>query len=239
MTKQKKILIIVGIIFFIAFATFYIDDYLRKASENPYRVGKAFSFAYMIGNKEAMKDWSDKSIHQKIEEENISDLSAHWNRFFDWDLFYLDKLERPAKEIIVATYTYNDEPSFSILPPSLASLPLHYSVVIEPIGGYSFWEKIKIFLYHNMPLHDKIFGFSFPTIKDRWLITDFYSKSKAEIEKRESGQYKKALQNENRVKGKVKEYLEESEKYLQSLNMIRENITAILKEQYQEVKNQY
>ena len=237
--KIKKNLIIIGVIFSIIFTTLYIDDHLRKDSENPHKVGKAFSFAYMIGDKEAMKGWSDESIHQKIEKENINDLSTHWNRFFDWNLFYLDRLERPAREIIIATYTYNDESSSLILPPSLVSLPLHYSVVIESMEDYSSWEKIKLFIYHQRPFFERKFGFHYPTVKDRWLITDFYSESNAEIAKVELSQYKEALEDEDKVKQKVKEYLEKSRNYRQYLKVIRENIVAIMGRQYQEVRSQY
>jgi len=154
---MRKLLIIISLIIGIIFIA---DDCFKSKYQNPLNVAKAFSYSYMIKDSENMKSWADKRIYGKINKLQYStpvdDSYRHWE-FFELVSF------RRLGYTIVCTYAYND----------YKNLPLFYSVVLEPTGPSSLWERVKDFIFYKIPFGDKFIGL--PHHKDRWLVVDFFT----------------------------------------------------------------
>jgi len=197
---MKKLLIIISLIIGIPSIIFIADNYFRSHSQNPFRVAKAFSYSYMIKNSEYMKSWADKKIYEKINELQYSTpVDSSYEDF--WEDFELVSF-RKLGNTIVCTYAYTD----------FDNLPLFYSVVLEPTGLSSLWERVKDFIYFDVPLGDKIVGF--PYSKQRWLVVDFFTDDDIEeyisvlLEKIEKGAWEDFL-----IETKQLEQWEQMKKY--------------------------
>jgi hypothetical protein len=144
------------------------DNYLRSNSENPLRVGKSFSYSYMTKDSEGMKSWADPIIYEKINKLQYSAPVCAYFANFARDLKLL--CSRKLGDTIVSTYAYDTYEDY--LP--IKDLPLFYSVVLQPTGLPSLWEKVKNFIYYDMPFGDEVFG-TFYQNKQRWLVVDFFT----------------------------------------------------------------
>lgn len=139
------------------------DNYLRSDSENPLRVGKSFSYNYMTKDSEGMKSWADPIIYEKINELQYS--APVYEGFANSTGYFELVCSRKLRNTIVCTYAYDD---------TYKGLPLFYSVVLEPTGSPSLWEKVKNFIYYDIPFGDELFG-TFYQYKQRWLVVDFFT----------------------------------------------------------------
>ncbi len=68
---RKKFYIIIGALIIILFLVFVLDNYSKSEFENPFRVGKTFSYSYMTKDQEHMKNWADKNTYKKMLTTNI------------------------------------------------------------------------------------------------------------------------------------------------------------------------
>ena len=134
------------------------DSYLRSDYENPFRVGKSFSYNYMTKDSEGMMSWADPIIYEKINELQYS--APVYESFANSALVCSCKLGNT----IVSTYAYD----------TYEGLPPFYSVALEPTGLPSLWEKFKNFIYYDVPFGDELFG-TFYHCKQRWLVVDFFT----------------------------------------------------------------
>jgi hypothetical protein len=89
---MKKLLVILFLIIAVPSIIFIVDDKFRKDYENPFWVGKAFSFCYMNKDAKRMKNWSDEKIYQKIDElqYSIPLISDDYSDFY-WRNFELGR----------------------------------------------------------------------------------------------------------------------------------------------------
>lgn len=152
------------------FIIFVVDDKFRKDYENPFWVGKAFSFCYMNKDAKRMKNWSDEKIYQKIDElqYSIPLISDDYSDFY-WRNFELVSSRRFGWSIVC---------TYSILPfADDERLPPFYSVVLQPIAPDSLWEKFRSFI-SDLPLGHKVFRP--PRHKERWLVLDFFTDDDSE-----------------------------------------------------------
>ncbi|MCK4825989.1 hypothetical protein KA005_60130, partial [bacterium] len=167
---RKRTLIVICLIIGICIPclVLILDDFFRSEQEDPFRVAKAFSYSYMTKDTEHMKSWAHKKAYEKIDDlqysTSVDDRSSGWDNF---ELVCLRKLGNT----IVSTYAHSpyQEPSFL------------YTAVLEPVGSHSLWERIKDFIYSDIPLGSKIV--KFPYYKQRWLVVDFFTKDEDGYEK--------------------------------------------------------
>jgi len=168
MRKRPLIVICLIIGICIPCLVFILDDFFRSEYEDPFRVAKAFSYSYMTKDTEHMKSWAHKKAYEKIEDLQYS--TSVDERLSVWDDFELVCFRRLGNTI-VSTYAYDlfEKP------------PFLYTAVLEPVGSLSLWERIKDFIYSDIPLGSKVVGF--PDYKRRWLVVDFFSKDENAYEK--------------------------------------------------------
>ena len=162
MRKRRLIFICLIISICVLCLIFILDDFFRREYEDPFRIAKAFSYSYMTKDTEHMKSWSYKEAHDKIEDLQYSTPSD--DRFSNYDDFKLVCFRRLGDTIVS---TYGQQIKFP------DELPIFYSAVLQPNGPYSLWERVKEFIYFEVPLGSKICGF--PRNKDRWLVVDFFT----------------------------------------------------------------
>jgi len=165
---MRKFLIILCLIIGIPSIVFIADDYLRSDYENPFTVGKAFSYLYMFKDSERMKSWADDNIYKKIDD---LEYSAPIIDFDDPPQFAADiweylELVSSCKlgYTLVCTYGYTAEYENS---------PYFYSVVLTPVGPDSLWERFKNFLHFKVPVVKYFVGMA--DVKLRWLVVDFFT----------------------------------------------------------------
>ena len=161
-SKTKKVFIILSIILCLPLI-YIVDDFFRKDYEDPFKVGKRFSFGYMLEDKSHMKSWSDKKFHDKIDKLPY-EAPVHYGEIEGHFWKSLDLVSsRKIGFTIVCTYALIE----------FDRLPLFYTVVLEPVAPSSYWERFKNFVYFKIPLGDKILNKL--SKKDRWLVVDFFT----------------------------------------------------------------
>jgi len=158
---MKKFIIIVLLIICIPSIIFITDDKIKGYYENPFKVGKVFSYYYMTKSLEDMKSTADKIIYEKIDD--LQYLAPYNYDDNSWDNFGL-VCSRKFWHTIVCTYTYYEYGK---------NLSFLYSVVLKPTGLPSLWERTKDFIYIKVPFGDKLI--SSTTHKQRWLVVDFFT----------------------------------------------------------------
>lgn len=161
---RKKLLIIIPLIISVPFLIFILDDFVRREFENPFRVGKMFCFSYVTQYSRNMKIWADKEVYNKIDNLQYSTRlslpgSAEEFAYKKFDLVCSRKLGNT----VVCTYVLD----------FFKESPFCYSVVLQPVGALSLWERVKKIISFEVPLGNKIVGF--PHSKKRWLVVDFYT----------------------------------------------------------------
>jgi len=146
------------------------DSYFEKDYENPIRVAEAFAYSLMVKDAKHMKSWSCKEIHNKIDKlessqfpDYLTSVAAGGHRSH----FKLVCFRRLA-DTIVCTYALTDVGFLDFNP-----APLFYTVVLEPLGPNSLWERVKEFVCFEVPFGDSIIGH--PLTKQRWLAVDYYT----------------------------------------------------------------
>lgn len=197
--RIKYLIIIIFVTLAFLILLFIGDSYFKKDYENPLRVAEAFACSLMVKDAKHMKSWSCKEIHNKIDKLESSQfpdylLSVADERF--GSNFKLVCFRRLA-DTIVCTYAL-DNSTFLFNP---HNTPLLYTVVLEPCGPISLWERVKEFVYWKVPFGENIFGY--PHIKQRWLAIDFHSEDNLEeLYAQKIQEFKELLQ---KVKTSVKE----------------------------------
>lgn len=158
---MKKFIIIIFLIIGIPSIIFMGDNHLRSDHENPFRVGRAFSYNYMTKDSEAMASWADPTIYEKID--GLQYLAPYNYGTNSWDIFEL-VCSRKIWNTIVCTYAYYEYDK---------NLSFLYSVVLKPTGLPSLWERTKAFIYLKVPFGDNFI--SSTVHKQRWLVTGFFT----------------------------------------------------------------
>ena len=158
---MKKFIIIIFLIIGIPSIIFIADDKIRSYYENPFKVGKVFSYYYMTKSSEDMKSKADKIIYEKID--GLQYLAPYNYDTNSWDIFEL-VYSRKIWNTIVCTYAYYEYGK---------NLSFLYSVVLKPTGLPSLWERTKDFIYLKVPFGDNFI--SSTVHKQRWLVTDFFT----------------------------------------------------------------
>ena len=158
---MKKYIIIVFLIICIPSIIFIADDKNRSYYENPFKVGKVFSYYYMTKSSEDMKSKADKIIFEKID--GLQYLAPYNYDTNSWDIFGL-VCSRKFWNTIVCTYAYYEYGK---------NLSFLYSVVLKPTGLPSLWERTKDFIYTKVPFGDKFISSTIH--KQRWLVVDFFT----------------------------------------------------------------
>lgn len=221
---------IIFILFFIVVAIIFIFDSFFKNSDygEPFNVGEKFVISYMLKDAENMKVWSDSSIYSRINElhytKRINTIDA--TTYEEVGLITHVKLEN----IIVATYS-----TYSYGDSLFKDEPLFYTVVLQPFGSETLWEKFKEFIYYKIPLGDKFFK-SLPVINERWIVMDFYSNDDFEkyynekIEKLSNINSWLSQQNNLKFNEEIYDKLSKYEKNWSQLEKIKQN---------DEIKNLY
>ena len=159
--EMKKFIIIVLLIICIPSIIFIADDKNRSYYENPFKVGKVFSYYYMTKSSEDMKSKADKIIFEKID--GLQYLAPYNYDTNSWDIFGL-VCSRKFWNTIVCTYAYYEYGK---------NLSFLYSVVLKPTGLPSLWERTKDFIYTKVPFGDKFISSTIH--KQRWLVVDFFT----------------------------------------------------------------
>ena len=158
---MKKFIIIIFLIIGIPSIIFIADDKIRSYYENPFKVGKVFSYYYMTKSSEDMKSKADKIIYEKID--GLQYLAPYNYDTNSWDIFEL-VYSRKIWNTIVCTYAYYEYGK---------NLSFLYSVVLKPTGLPSLWERTKDFIYIKVPFGDKFISSTIH--KQRWLVVDFFT----------------------------------------------------------------
>jgi hypothetical protein len=172
----RSVLIIICVLLAFVILLLVVDSYSKSDYENPLRVAEAFANSLMVKDTENMKSWSCKELHDKIDEVKSSQLLAYISEQGGWHLSSKFNLVcfRRLDDTIVCTYAL-DNSTFLFNP---HNTPLLYTVVLEPCGPISLWERVKEFVYWKVPFGENIFGYSH--IKQRWLAIDFHSEDNLE-----------------------------------------------------------
>ena len=167
---MRKFLIILSLIIGIPSIIFIADDYFKSDLEDPFKVGNAFSYCYMLKNSEGMKLWAEKKIYKKIDDLQYSTPINYFEGLGDiWQNFELVSC-RKFGATLVCTYAYATY--------DYENLPYFYSVILKPVGPHSLWERFKSFVYFKVPFGDIFIGkytFGKTYIKERWLAVDFFT----------------------------------------------------------------
>jgi len=161
MKNLKKFIIIIFLIICIPSIIFIADDKIRSYYENPFKVGKVFSYYYMTKNSEDMKSKADPIIYEKID--GLEYLAPYNYGTNSWDIFEL-VCSRKIWNTIVCTYAYYEYDK---------NLSFLYSAVLKPTGLPSLWERTKDFIYFKVPFGDNFI--SSTIYKQRWLVVDFFT----------------------------------------------------------------
>ena len=127
--EMKKIIIIFLLIIGIPSIIFIADDEIRSYYENPFKVGKVFSYYYMTKSSEDMKNKADKIIYEKIDGLQYYNSTLLNDNINYWDNFEL-VCSRKIWNTIVFTYAYYEYDK---------NLSFLYSVVLKPTGLPSLW----------------------------------------------------------------------------------------------------
>ena len=159
--EMKKFIIVILLIICIPSIIFIADDKIRSYYENPFKVGKVFSYYYMTKSSEDMKSKADKIIYEKIDD--LQYLAPYNYDAISWDNFEL-VCSRKFWQTIICTYTYYEYGK---------NLSFLYSVVLKPTGLPSLWERTKDFIYIKVPFGDKFISSTIH--KQRWLVVDFFT----------------------------------------------------------------
>jgi len=130
---MKKFIIIVFLIIGIPSIIFITDNNRRSKYENPFEIGRLFSYYYMAQNSDDMKLYSDKKIYEKID-------NLHYDvPCFDGLFPGPDDIElvcsRKMWNTIVCTYAYYEYDK---------NLSFLYSVVLKPTGALRYGKTLKI-----------------------------------------------------------------------------------------------
>lgn len=166
-TLQIKYLIIIICVTLVSIILLFIgDSYFKKEYENPLRVAQAFAISLMLKDVEHMKSWSSETIHNKIDNLELSQFSdlPNYEAYGRFKLVCFRRLD----DIIVCTYALSDVGFLNFNP-----APLFYTVVLEPLGPGSLWERVKKFVSFKVPFGDSIVGHV--REKQRWLVVDYYT----------------------------------------------------------------
>ncbi len=159
--KMKKFIVIVFLIIGVPSIIFIADDNRRNKYENPFEIGKAFSYYYMTKSSEDMKLCADKNIYEKID-------GLQYPVPYIYEHNYWDDVElicsRKIWNTIVCTYAYYEYGK---------NLSFLYSVVLKPTGLPSLWDRTKDFIYIKVPFGDKFISSTIH--KQRWLVVDFFT----------------------------------------------------------------
>jgi len=199
---MKKLKVILFLIIVVPSIIFIGDNYLRSDHENPFRVGRAFSYNYMTKDSEGMMSWVDPTIYEKID--GLQYLAPYNFGADYWDIFEL-VYSRKIWNTIVCTYAYYEYGK---------NLSFLYSVVLKPTGLPSLWEKTKDFIYFKVPFGD---NFISSTIhKQRWLVVDFFTTD--DFENYYITSQEKIFELKN--KEKINEFLSTFEKELEQTLLI-------------------
>ena len=161
--EMKKIIIIFLLIIGIPSIIFIADDEIRSYYENPFKVGKVFSYYYMTKSSEDMKNKADKIIYEKIDSLQYYNSTLLNDNINYWDNFEL-VCSLKIWNTIVCTYAYYEYDK---------NLSFLYSVVLKPTGLPSLWERTKDFIYFKVPFGDNFI--SSTIYKQRWLVVDFFT----------------------------------------------------------------
>jgi len=159
----NRSLLFLGLIILVLF----VNGLIRRRLLDPIRVGRSFSSAYMLHDKEKMKKWSHSYVHLKIDSLKFSQIKGQ--HLFDDREFQLASFKRLGSTI-VCSFSYHD---------ILIDIdsPLVYSCVLEPCGPHSWWEEIKQYASYKIPINVLLFLKISPSEpKKRWLVVDFYSR---------------------------------------------------------------
>lgn len=161
---MKKIIIIGFLIIGIPSIFFITDNNRRRKYENPFEIGKIFSYYYLAKNSDDMKLYSDKKIYEKIDNLQYGVPFLFGDNSFPGPDDVELVCSRKIWNTIVCTYAYYEYGK---------NLSFLYSVVLKPNGLPSLWENTKNFIYFEVPFGKKIISLTFP--KKRWLVVDFFT----------------------------------------------------------------
>ena len=150
---------------------FFVENYFKNEFKSPTIIGKKFAYWYMVRDP-YMKTFASKKIHKKIDRFCSSNINLHSEWIDYYDYLELSAFQRLG-DLVVASYIFNDYPEE----------PFVYSVVLQPIGPVTLWERFKFFLFFKLHLGD------LPYLNQRWLVVDYYSNDNFEqyIESLKSG----------------------------------------------------
>ena len=154
---KKPFISIPIIIIAIILATLLIQHKLNDNYKDPAKIGLYFADAIIRGDKEEAKVFSDEKIYSRLKGSSIDDDSL-----IDDDNLYMTNYKRVGKRII-ATYSYVD-----------LGKAWHYTLVLAPIKESTWYEKFRKFIF-MLPFGDEIIAL--PLTQNRYLVTDFYTKS--------------------------------------------------------------
>lgn len=160
---MKKFIVIIFLIIGVPSIIFIADDKIRSYYENPFKVGKVFSYYYMTKSSEDMKNKADKIIYEKIDSLQYYNSTLLNDNINYWDNFEL-VCSLKIWNTIVCTYAYYEYDK---------NLSFLYSVVLKPAGLPSLWERTKDFIYFKLPFGDNFI--SSTIYKQRWLVVDFFT----------------------------------------------------------------
>ena len=192
-------------------ATLLIQHKLNDDYKDPVKIGWYFTYANIIGNKETAEGTSDKKIHSRLK--NLSTIDES---LINANNLYMSNYKRVGDRI-VATYSYVD-----------LGKVWHYTLVLAPIKEPTWYEKIQEFIFFTLPFGDKII--SLPLTQDRYLVTDFYTKSLFNI-----NEYNKLVSEDYklRLKQNTNEIFKSWDNQLKKEDIYYESFTK------QELINQY
>jgi hypothetical protein len=115
----------------------------------------------MTKRSKDMKLYADNKTYEKIDD-------LQYLAPYNYEINYCDSVElvcsRKIWNAIVCTYAYFDY---------FKNVSFLYSVVLEPTGLPSLWEKVKYFIYCDIPFGNKYVWLSYH--KQRWLVVDFFT----------------------------------------------------------------
>ena len=161
---MKKIIIIILLIICIPSIIFITDNNRKSKYENPFEIGRIFSYYYMSENSDGMKLYSDNKLYEKIDNLQYGVPFLLGDNSFPCP----DDIEllcsRKIWNTIVCTYAYYEYGK---------NLSFLYSVVLKPTDMTSLWERTINFIYSKVPFGDKFI--SSTIYKKRWLVVDFFT----------------------------------------------------------------
>lgn len=167
-TRFRKITLITSaLIAIVIFLFVWYDNAKVSEFSNPIEVGTKFSYALFLRDnrsRDALNYFSDSKLLPRIENIRYENKPTYFSEYgISEDDFYLTGFKR-VEDKAIATYTLVliDQKSW------------HSTVNLSKETNETTWQKLKSWIFNNLPFGDRIISVTNLGSEDKWIIDDFF-----------------------------------------------------------------